>query len=313
MTHNERSGVAHFAADDDRECLALIRELLGFLPGNNLDDAPRWPTDDPVRPRRRLARHAGAGLPEPAVRHARPHPRDRRRRALPRGAPALRAEHRRGLRADGRPPGGHRRQPAGAPGRHARHRRVGEGRALRAVLRRVQHPAGDHRGRAGLPAGHGAGVRRHHPPRREAALRLRRGHGAEGDRHHAQGVRRRLLRHGEQAHPHRLQLRVADGRDRRHGARRRREHPVPARARGRADAGGAAGARRRRSSARRSRTRTSPPRAGSSTRSSGRARRAARSSRRSTAARAKRASNPPKKHGNIPPVASTMASACTTR
>ena len=41
MTHNEKSGVAHFAVEDDRECLALIRELLSFMPGNNLDDAPR--------------------------------------------------------------------------------------------------------------------------------------------------------------------------------------------------------------------------------------------------------------------------------
>src|SRR5438034_376922 len=40
-THNATSGVAHFAVDDDRECLALIRELLSFLPANNLDDAPR--------------------------------------------------------------------------------------------------------------------------------------------------------------------------------------------------------------------------------------------------------------------------------
>ncbi len=47
MTHNEKSGVAHFAAENDRECLALIRELLGFLPGNNLDDAPRVATEDP--------------------------------------------------------------------------------------------------------------------------------------------------------------------------------------------------------------------------------------------------------------------------
>ncbi len=47
MTHNERSGVAHFAAENDRECIALIRELLGFLPGNNLDEAPRVPTEDP--------------------------------------------------------------------------------------------------------------------------------------------------------------------------------------------------------------------------------------------------------------------------
>ena len=48
MTHNERSGVAHFAVENDRECLALIREMLGYLPSNNLDDAPRVATSDPV-------------------------------------------------------------------------------------------------------------------------------------------------------------------------------------------------------------------------------------------------------------------------
>ena len=47
MTHNERSGVAHFAVDDDRACLALIRHLLGFLPGNNLDAAPVLAATDP--------------------------------------------------------------------------------------------------------------------------------------------------------------------------------------------------------------------------------------------------------------------------
>jgi propionyl-CoA carboxylase beta chain len=46
-THNARSGVAHFAAADDRECLLLIRELLGYLPSNNLDEAPRAPATDP--------------------------------------------------------------------------------------------------------------------------------------------------------------------------------------------------------------------------------------------------------------------------
>src|SRR4051812_29150333 len=46
MTHNTTSGVAHFAVDDDRECIALLRELLSFLPSNNLDDAPRMPTSD---------------------------------------------------------------------------------------------------------------------------------------------------------------------------------------------------------------------------------------------------------------------------
>jgi len=48
MAHNMKSGVAHFAVGDDRECLALIRDLLGYLPSNNLDDPPRRTTSDPV-------------------------------------------------------------------------------------------------------------------------------------------------------------------------------------------------------------------------------------------------------------------------
>jgi propionyl-CoA carboxylase beta chain len=47
-THNETSGVAHFAVANDRECLLLIRELLGYLPGNNLEEAPRVPSSDPA-------------------------------------------------------------------------------------------------------------------------------------------------------------------------------------------------------------------------------------------------------------------------
>jgi propionyl-CoA carboxylase beta chain len=46
MTHNATSGVAHFAVEDDRECLALVRDLLSFLPANNLDDPPRATTTD---------------------------------------------------------------------------------------------------------------------------------------------------------------------------------------------------------------------------------------------------------------------------
>src|SRR6185312_9812862 len=42
-THNETSGVAHFEAHDDAECLSMVRELLSFLPSNNLDDPPRKP------------------------------------------------------------------------------------------------------------------------------------------------------------------------------------------------------------------------------------------------------------------------------
>src|ERR1043165_5971675 len=47
LTHNEKSGVAHFAVDSDQECIALVRELLSFLPGNNLDDPPRAAVADP--------------------------------------------------------------------------------------------------------------------------------------------------------------------------------------------------------------------------------------------------------------------------
>src|SRR5262245_28640070 len=46
-THGATSGVAHFAADSEEECLALIRELMTFLPQNNLEDPPRRPTRDP--------------------------------------------------------------------------------------------------------------------------------------------------------------------------------------------------------------------------------------------------------------------------
>jgi propionyl-CoA carboxylase beta chain len=48
QTHNEKSGVAHFAVEDDGECLLLIRELLAFMPSNNLDDPPAAATADPV-------------------------------------------------------------------------------------------------------------------------------------------------------------------------------------------------------------------------------------------------------------------------
>jgi propionyl-CoA carboxylase beta chain len=48
MSHNERSGVAHFAVESDQDCILLIRELLGFLPGNNVDDPPRVEPSDPA-------------------------------------------------------------------------------------------------------------------------------------------------------------------------------------------------------------------------------------------------------------------------
>jgi propionyl-CoA carboxylase beta chain len=48
ITHNSVSGVAHFAADSDEHALRVVRELLSFLPSNNVEDAPRVEVSDPI-------------------------------------------------------------------------------------------------------------------------------------------------------------------------------------------------------------------------------------------------------------------------
>lgn len=50
MTHNSKSGVAHFIGEDDEQTMMMIRELLSFLPSNNMEDPPIKPSlDDPNR------------------------------------------------------------------------------------------------------------------------------------------------------------------------------------------------------------------------------------------------------------------------
>jgi propionyl-CoA carboxylase beta chain len=48
MTHNSRSGCAHFACSDDEECLLMLRELFSFIPLNNMEDPPLAPCDDDI-------------------------------------------------------------------------------------------------------------------------------------------------------------------------------------------------------------------------------------------------------------------------
>jgi propionyl-CoA carboxylase beta chain len=48
MTHNSRSGVAHFAAADDADAIRHVKRLLSFMPGNNAEDPPRRTCTDPV-------------------------------------------------------------------------------------------------------------------------------------------------------------------------------------------------------------------------------------------------------------------------
>ncbi len=47
-THNSKSGVAHLIADDDAQAMMMLRELISFLPSNNLEDPPMKPTNDPI-------------------------------------------------------------------------------------------------------------------------------------------------------------------------------------------------------------------------------------------------------------------------
>ncbi len=55
-THNTKSGVAHFMADDDEQAMMMIRELFSFIPSNNMEDPPVVPTsDDPERENLKLS------------------------------------------------------------------------------------------------------------------------------------------------------------------------------------------------------------------------------------------------------------------
>jgi len=48
ITHSTKSGVAHFRAENDEECLEMVRKLLSYLPSNNLEDPPQMVTDDDI-------------------------------------------------------------------------------------------------------------------------------------------------------------------------------------------------------------------------------------------------------------------------
>ena len=139
----------------------------------------------PVRPAARL----GA----PRVRRA-PADRQAARHAGRRAASALGAEHRDHPRPPGRPHGRRRGQQPDAARRLPGRRLGGEGGALRADVRRVRRTARGPGGRARIPARRRPGMGRRGPPGRQAAARLRRGHGPAGDAGDPQGLRRRLHR-----------------------------------------------------------------------------------------------------------------------
>jgi propionyl-CoA carboxylase beta subunit len=61
VTHNRVSGVAHFVAENDKHALQTVREILSFLPSNNLDDPPQFPTSDPAD---RMEQRLNSAVPE---------------------------------------------------------------------------------------------------------------------------------------------------------------------------------------------------------------------------------------------------------
>ena len=149
-THSSKSGNSHYLAADENDALEYVRDLISYLPQNNLEDPPRLRRrrggSDHHRPRP-AARPAHTGFREPALRHARDHPQRARRRGVPRGHGAVRRQCHNGFRTDRGPPHRHRRQPADRVRRLPRHRRIREGRAFRPHLRRLQHPGADLRRR----------------------------------------------------------------------------------------------------------------------------------------------------------------------
>ena len=109
--------------------------------------------------------------------------------------------HEHGVRfcADRRTTGRDRRQSACRAGGMSRHRCERESRAIRPLLRLLQHSAGHLRRCPGVSARDRSGVRRNHQARRQASVCVRRGHRSEDHAHHAQGVWRRVRRHGLEA------------------------------------------------------------------------------------------------------------------
>ena len=202
-THTTKSAASRTSRRaDEASALDAARRLLGYLPQNNLGRRAACPRR-PI-PSDRMDAALDTIVPDDPRRPYDMHDvidaRGRRRR-VPRDPAGLGAEHHRRVRAARRSERRHRRAAAGGPRRCARHRCVDQGRAVRPDVRLLQRAAGHVRRRPGLPARCRPGARRHHQARREAAVRLLRGDGPEADGHHAQGIRRRVRRHEQQAHP----------------------------------------------------------------------------------------------------------------
>ena len=227
ITHASKSGVAAFVYDDEPTALAQVRYLLSYLPANNLEDPPYYETDDP-------ADRSCDGIID-LIPDAPNKPYDMKKviaevvddgeflevNALWAGNIVCGF-----ARIDGHAVGIVGNQPANLAGtldidaseKAARFVRTCDAFNVPLVTF-VDVP--------GLPARHRPGVRRHHPPRRQAALHVLRVDRAPRAGHHPQGLRRCLRGHELQGHRRRPRVRVAVGRGGRDGRARCGEPDPP--------------------------------------------------------------------------------------
>ena len=137
--HTAKSGVADGAYDNDVECLLQMRRLIDFLPANNGAGVPEWPSLDDIE---REEPSLDTLVPDNPNK-----PYDIKElilKVVDEGdffelQEAFATQHRHRLRPHRRPHRRLRRQPADDARRRARHRRQPQGRALRALLRRLRH------------------------------------------------------------------------------------------------------------------------------------------------------------------------------
>ena len=201
LTHNSISGVAQFLAASDEDCLRSIRALMRFLPQNNLDGVPRVECQDSEM---RQDPELDTLIPEESNK---PYDiKDVIGRVIDDGEFFEVAEHfARNIvvgfaRMGGESVGIVANQPAHLAGCLDIDSSVKGARFVR-FCDAFQIPILTFKDVPGFLR-HGAGIRRHHPSRRRALVRVRRSDSAENYRHHPQSVRRGLLRHGLEASSH---------------------------------------------------------------------------------------------------------------
>ncbi len=215
--HATRSSIADGAFENDVETLLQMRRLIDFLPSNNTDGVPEWPSFDDIE---RVDMSLDTLIPDNPNK-----PYDMKElilKIVDEGdffeiSETFAKNIVTGFgRIAGRTVGFVANQPmvlAGVLDSDASRK----GRALCAFLRCLQYSDRHVCRRAGFSAGHRTGIWRPDQTRRQITIRLFAMHGAAGDRDHAQGLWRRVRRDGVQRNRRRHELRLADRADRRDG------------------------------------------------------------------------------------------------